>query len=391
MIEWLIPAAILGAGLIPKQKTSDRQMIDKIFENAGYGIKKKDSIDLPRLKKKWIIKDGEETIGTTYAYLVPLGLPMSKMKKIEKDMRLFSDGIGKPVIFDYKNRLLHVKVFNADLPEMFSYSDIPQIEDKWVVPLGKSVEGIIWHDFDHTPHMTVAGTTRFGKTVTLKVLTTYLIENHQDDAEFYIIDLKGGLEFNRHKNLRQVKQVASNPEEAIMLLFSIKQQIEKDYIIFKKKYWTNITNTPIKTRKFIIVDEAASLTAEKWMDKEMKAILGQCQAILSEISRIAGGMGYRLIFATQYPTADTMPRQIKQNSDAKITFRLPSGYASEVAIDDRGAEELPSNIKGRALFKTHELREMQAPYISDEDMWDRVGKYQEATILDMEPGNVVSK
>lgn len=376
MIEWLIPAAILGAGLIPKRKSSDRQMIDKIFENTGYVIRKGDKVDLPKLKKTWLITDGEEVIGTTYAYLVPLGLPMTKMKKIEKETKLFSDGLGKPVIFDYKNRLLHVKVFNADLPEMFSYSDIPQVEHKWLVPLGKSVEGIVWHNFDHTPHMTIAGTTRFGKTVSLKVLTTYLIENHEDHSEFYIIDLKGGLEFNRHQNLRQVKQVASNPGEALMLLMGIREQIEKDYMLFKKNYWTNISDTPVQTRKFIIVDEAASLTSEKWMDKDMKIILAQCQSILSEIARIAGGLGYRLIFATQYPTADTMPRQIKQNSDAKVTFRLPSGYASEVAIDDRGAEELPSNIKGRALFKTHELREMQAPYISDEEMWERVGKYQ---------------
>lgn len=76
------------------------------------------------------------------------------------------------------------------------------------------------------------------------------------------------------------------------------------------------------------------------------------------------------------PTSDTLPRSIKQNSDGKITFRLPSGYASDVAIDEHGAEKLPSDVKGRALYKTHELKEMQVPLIEDKEMWERLAQYQ---------------
>jgi hypothetical protein len=76
------------------------------------------------------------------------------------------------------------------------------------------------------------------------------------------------------------------------------------------------------------------------------------------------------------PTSDTLPRSIKQNSDGKITFRLPSGYASEVAIDEKGAEKLPSDVKGRGLYKTHEIKEMQVPLIEDNEMWDRLKPYQ---------------
>ena len=38
--------------------------------------------------------------------------------------------------------------------------------------------------------------------------------------------------------------------------------------------------------------------------------------MLSHIARIGGALGFRLIFCTQYPTGDTLPRQVKQNSDA---------------------------------------------------------------------------
>lgn len=133
----------------------------------------------------------------------------------------------------------------------------------------------------------------------------------------------------------------------------------------------------MQKRKFIIVDEGAQLTPGQFMHPIEKNILIECQAKLSRIAAVGGALGYRLIFATQYPTADTMPRQIKQNADAKISFRLPSGYASGVAIDEYGAEELPSDVKGRALFKTHELKEIQVPYLSHEEMWKCLEKYAE--------------
>ncbi len=391
MLEFLaFPLAIFAIATIPSAGPNDKKKIKEIFENVGYGIKKKDQFITPKFINKYPIKDGEETIGVRYSYSVPRGLPATKMKKFEEEMNIFSDGLQKPVIIEFK-QFLNIKVYDKEIPAMFPYADVPD-KRGWVIPLGKSLEGFVWHNFDHTPHMTAAGTTRFGKTVFLKMLMTYLIEHHPNDVEFYIIDLKGGLEFGPYKNLEQVKGVASDAYEAAEMLEKIMgKEVKKDYTTFKKNYWTNIVDTSLNKRKFIIVDEAAQLAPEKWMSKNEKALLGYCQHALGEIARVAGALGYRLIYATQYPTADTLPRQIKQNSDAKITFRLPSGYASQVAIDDKGAEELPSNIKGRALFKTHEIKELQVPYISNEEMWERLGKYQIPIPLEGEVTNVVEE
>ncbi|COQ81049.1 DNA segregation ATPase FtsK/SpoIIIE and related proteins [Streptococcus pneumoniae] len=96
---------------------------------------------------------------------------------------------------------------------------------------------------------------------------------------------------------------------------------------------------------------------------------------MSEVARIGGGLGFRLIFCTQYPTADTLPRQIKQNSDAKIGFRLPTTVASQVALDEPGLENLPS-LPGRALFKTDRTEEIQVPFLKDNDMWELLKQYK---------------
>lgn len=433
MIEWaIVPALLAGAAFIPKTNHNDRKKIELIFKNVGYGIRDKEGkLKTPRYKSKKPIYEGFNLIeakhkgqckkcgkdvnlgnevywnrgaktiihkncfdstsavrlGTVYKFSIIPGLPASSMAEKEKQARVFTDGLQKPVEINFK-RTLNVYVYDEELPNFLPYTELPKDYKCWVVPIGKSINGLIWHNFDHIPHMTASGTTRFGKTVFLRMIMTYLLEQHPEDIEIYIIDLKGGLEFGRYDGLRQIKAVAAGSIEAIQLLnyltneypdFKIGEQpglLEHEYFTFRQQGISNIVDTNIKRRRFIIVDEGAQLTPGQFMKPNEKNLLIECQAKLSRIAAVGGALGYRVIFATQYPTADTMPRQIKQNADAKISFRLPSGYASAVAIDEYGAEELPSDIKGRALFKTHELKELQVPYLSHEEMWERLKQYE---------------
>ncbi|MBT2735116.1 hypothetical protein J7E66_10245 [Bacillus sp. ISL-7] len=426
MLEWaIVPALMAGAAFIPKGKHNDRKKIEMIFKNVGYGIRDKNGqLKTPRYKSKKPIYDGIKLIeskyegkckdcnnevkigvevywdqgaqtvthkkcfdaskavrlGTVYKFTILPGLPATNMQKKEKEAKVFRDGLQKPIEIEFK-RTLNIKVYDEELPTMFPYANVPKDKKGWIVPIGRAVHGMVWHNLDHVPHMTVAGTTRFGKTVMLRMLMTYLIETHPEDVEFYIIDLKGGLEFGRYESIKQVKKVAADPLEAALLLDELEEQYQKDYVFFRQKFFSNIVDTGIKKRRIIIVDEAAQLAPEKWMPEKMKKQLNYCQTQLAKIAYLTGALGYRLIFATQYPTADTLPRMIKQNADAKVSFRLPSGYASGVAIDDYGAEELPSDVKGRALFKTHELKELQVPFISHEQMWGILEKYMKGVSI----------
>jgi DNA segregation ATPase FtsK/SpoIIIE, S-DNA-T family len=377
MLEWLIfPIAIGVSGFIKTEK-NEKQKIETIFKNIGFGISQEGKLKIPDYKKTYPIKNGEKKIGTTYLFGIPLGLPATHYTKAIKNMEVFEASLRKPCDIEIKNGYLQLHVYNNDIPERFEYSQIDEEpKSKWEVPLGVTPKGFLWHDFDLTPHMTISGTARFGKTVLLKHITTWLIENNPDDIELFIIDLKGGIEFNRFKDLKQVRGVAKNPFEAAKLLSQVLKNIKRDEEDFLKHYYTNIVETDRKKRTFIITDEGAELTPQKHHSKDEKHLLNFCQSALSEICRVAGALGYRNIFCTQYPTADCLPRQIKINSDIKISFRLGTGYASEVAIDERGAEDLPSDIKGRALVKTHEIKEIQVPYISNNEMWNRLKQYE---------------
>lgn len=235
----------------------------------------------------------------------------------------------------------------------------------WLVPIGK-IRKVMYHHFEHYPHLLVGGTTRFGKTVFLKSTFTSLLLSNPDRVRFIILDLKGGLEFWKYRNLPQVIRVAPDLVEAAKALDYVYKLIKLEEERFRKNGWNNIADTPIKERTFIIVDEGAEL-APKLVSKELKKYAELCMIYLSEIARIGGGLGYRLIYATQYPTAEAVPMQVKMNMVARLAFRIADGTGSRVILGENGAEELEP-VPGRAIYKLAEKYEIQCPYISDQQI-----------------------
>jgi len=369
MFDILLIHAISGAVALAigiKSRNKEEMAIRKVFRNMKVGAMEGKGFVFPKL-----VATEKKSDRTRYVYRVPLGLTKKTLEPVEEVLEATLD---RPVEVTFK-KWLYIEVFHNEIPKKVSYSSAPT-KNGWVVPLGLNERGWHFHDFDKTPHCTISGTTRFGKTVMLKNIMTYLIEHHPDDIEFIVLDMKGGLEFGKYKNLKQVVDVASSPVEAFHALGRVKVFMEQREALFKQNGWSNVVNTSIQKRLFVIVDEGAQLAPDRFMTKEQKDMLAACQHTLGEIARIGGALGIRLIFCTQYPTSDTLPRQVKQNADLKITFRLPTGYASQVAIDDYGAEELPSDIPGRAIVKTHEKILVQAPFISDDEMMKRLEVYR---------------
>lgn len=366
----LVPAAALTYGLVSdkfKRKDDDKKKIQVFFEVSGIAIKRGDKLHYPTFQKQ--IDDDRST---TYIYTLPVGMPSKIIQKVED---VVSEGLNKPVRIHYDNYKLSIRVFHKDIPNKWEWSNTLVEKGKWLVPIGQSLEELIYHDFDKTPHMTLGGLTRMGKTVFLKNVMTSLITAQSDHTHLYIVDLKGGLEFGPYQNLKQVESIAEKPIQAFQVLNTILEKMEEKMCYMKERRYTNVVETNIKERHFVIVDEGAELCTDKSMSKEQQKLLIACQRMLSYIARIGGALGFRLIFCTQYPTGDTLPRQVKQNSDAKLGFRLPTQTASSVVIDEPGLESIKS-IPGRALFKTDRLTEIQVPYISNEMMWNVLKQYE---------------
>lgn len=252
----------------------------------------------------------------------------------------------------------------------WKYSRKYLYDRSWLVPVGKTKRNkLMYHNFEHYPHLLIGGTTRFGKTVFLKSLFASLLLSNPDRVRFIVLDLKGGLEFWKYKELPQVQVIACDLLEACKTLDQVYKLIKQQEKLFRCKSWTNIADTPIKERIFIIVDEGAELSP-KLVSKENKKYAELAQAYLGEIARIGGGLGFRLVFATQYPTAEAVPMQVKMNMVARLAFRIADSTGSRVILgskaedDELGAHQLKP-VPGRAIYKLAESQEIQCPYIDD--------------------------
>ena len=361
MLEYLaIPAIALGAALFPKRKKKDHMKIQQVIENRKVGIKVGEEIKYPKL-----IRQHHNEIYSTYIYNLPYGIPSDAFEAL---CPAISEAVSKEVDFEFEDGVLKLNVYHQKLPDKWNYDESLLRPGKWEVPIGRNHKGVLFHDFEKYPHMLVGGVTRFGKTVLMKEFLNSLIVNNPDNVEIYILDLKAGLEFYKFKALPQVKEVACDVYESAEVLNTIIEELHEKEVHFRNMGFTNIQDTPIKKRTFIFVDEGAELSPNIVKDKRAKKYAEFCQGALSEIARISGGLGYRLIYGTQYPTKEAVPMQVKMNIVARLSFICASQVASRVLLDATGAEELPS-IPGRAIYLVEKARTVQVPYIDDKMMF----------------------
>lgn len=296
--------------------------------------------------------------GNVYLFKLPVGLAFDQIKAKEE---AFRDAFpNKAVEIEFKRTL---RIVIADpLTKTATYDGEPT---GWRIPIGRSVERTLFHDFRKYPHLLVAGMTRYGKTVFLKLLISSIVVAKPKSAQFVLVDMKGGLAFNRYRALKQTKWLATNVDEALRALRWAADEIKRRHKYFLEHGVEKIEDlTKPYTRIFVIIDEAAELTAQGRRGKDAQPYQ-ECERLLSYIARVGAGLGIHLVYCTQYPTAATLPQQIKQNCDATISFRLRNSTASRVVFDESDkAEKLPP-IPGRAIYRTDRDVEIQVFNVDD--------------------------
>lgn len=379
--------------------TNDSGKIQRIISLSGLNVKDgKDTLTTQLIRKK------QYDWGWEYAYRIPLGrsyddylaksrvledglnnrrqrITVADLKALQLDGNILADikALYTRKLTERKeievsfDGLLKIRVYNEPLPSL-----VPFVQgDKWSVPVGmtRDKNTFKYHDFERIPHLVLGGATRYGKSNFINAMLTSLIRSNPDHVKLYLVDLKGGVELCDYENAKQTQSIAYEPEEALatlQLAYDEMRAMQKRVRALGKK---NVQEAGIKERYFIVIDEVGELNPAEAIGKADKAIKSECQTLMSQIARLGAGLGFRQILATQYPTGDVIPRQCKQNSDAKLSFRVQSATASRVVLDETGAELLPQ-IKGRAIYQTADQREiLQTPLISTELIRDTLAPH----------------
>ncbi|MED1205863.1 FtsK/SpoIIIE domain-containing protein [Heyndrickxia acidicola] len=388
---------------------NDSQKIQKLFSVSGLNVK-----DGNQTYTSQLIRKINHDWGTEYKYRIPRGrsfedyeakinvlkaglntkgykFNLKQLKDLKFDKNIIENikDLYVKEMTDNKeielswDGMLNIRVYNEPLP-----TEIPFIKGTgWKVAFGMTREKnkIIYHDFEEFPNFVEGGTARYGKSNLINVIITSLIQQKRNSVKLHLIDLKGGIELCDYANIKQCVNIAYEPEEAYKVLSNAYDEMKKMQTRIRKLGKKKIQDTNIQERHFIIIDEVGELNPEEAVDKKdekdtagniikmsEKTLKLECKKLMSQIARLGSGLGFRLILATQYPTGDIVPRQCKQNSDAKLCFRVQSGTASKVVLDETGAEDLPP-IRGRAIYQMAEKRVIiQVPKIDDKTIQDTI-------------------
>jgi DNA segregation ATPase FtsK/SpoIIIE, S-DNA-T family len=375
----IMGAISLKAYLSKSGATNDSQKLNQIFNVSGLNVKDGQQTFTTQLLKRKVYE-----WGTEYRYRIPLGRSfddyLSKLKVIQdglnnkrqtiklkdlKELRLDKTIMNqlqelhkkklsahKEVELSYDG-LLKIKVYNEPLPNKVEWTHNLLKVGSWSVPIGMNRNGTIYHDFDKRKHLIVAGATGFGKSVSIKTIITSLLLSKPNDVSFSLIDLKSGSAFSRFKNCKQVVNFGTDNKEAGEILKDVQWRMNEDYKKIVDAGFEDVSEAGINKRHFLILDESADLVDDK--DSMEK---------LTDIVRKGRGAGYYVIYATQYPSAQAIPMQIKRNIPARLCFVLDSSTASMTVLDTSGAENLPE-IAGRGIYKEVKQKIIQTPYLEN--------------------------
>lgn len=372
--------------------SNDSGKIQRIFSLSGLNVKDGKETLTTQLKYK-----KEHDWGFEYRYKIPYGrsfkdyvnkqealengltnrrkkITLDDLKSLQLDENIFDNIKGlwtnkltesKEIEMSFDGFLI-LKIYNTPLPTQVAF----KVSNGWKFNVGQIRENnkMIVHDFEEIPHIVAGGATRYGKSNLINSMMASLLMQKPKDVRFHLIDLKGGIELGDYENLKQTVSIAYEPIQALETLKNACEAMRDTQTTLKRMGKKKVQDAGIKTRHFVIIDEVGELNPAEGVGKEDKLLKQQCQTYMSQIARLGAGLGFRLILASQYLTGDVIPRQCKQNADAKICFRVQTTIASNVILDNPGAENLPK-VRGRAIYQTADGSfTLQTPLITPEEI-----------------------
>jgi DNA segregation ATPase FtsK/SpoIIIE, S-DNA-T family len=227
-----------------------------------------------------------------------------------------------------------------ELMKLFYESDF--IPNSFVFPmlLGEDDAGKkLWIDFNHNPHLLVAGSTSSGKSTLLHTLIAnglFLHALRLRNVWLFLNDPKR-IEFQEYQNsseLDGILEVASTYSETVDQLEYLCDMMESRYKTMGELGMRSIEDNRFKIPLALcIIDEVADL-----MIQDKKG--GRLQSLIVKIAQKGRAAGIFLTLATQRPSVDVITGTIKANFPGRIACRTATRKDSEVILDRPGAESL---------------------------------------------------
>ena len=245
-----------------------------------------------------------------------------------------------------------------DLPSMVGFHELySHIKEPYSFIVGQSMKGAIVQKIQFLPHLLISGTTGGGKSVFFRSTMLSLLKS-SPHIQMYLLDLKRGVEVKEFAALPNV-MIAADEAKSTNILEALVDEMHRRYEILESSGHKSIDPARDKLDLIVVgIDEAAVL-----LGKGANETARKC---MGELARLARAAGIHLIHATQKPVKEAISTEILDNLAGRMTFRMISLAASNMAMGGNYAQKLPA-VKGRGMWSNgSEQRQVQAPFVNDE-------------------------
>lgn len=304
---------------------------------------------------------------TVFIVKIPIGLDLDIFKRYQEALEIY---LNNRVKIESSSGWLRIEMLK-ELPKVVEY-EVPIKIKELCIPFAKSRNGIEYINFKEEPHTLLTGSTGSGKSITLKNIITSLISLYPNKINLILIDFKM-VELSVFKNLKQVKNYATDIEEAKEVIAYELEEAKNRYKLFEEAGVTNIydynkkiSNDKKLKYRFIVIEEFVMLIEDK------KKIAMKMLKQLSVISRASGQF---IIITGQRFDNTVIDLVIRAQFGNRLCHKMQDEANSKLILDDIGAEKL--NIKGRMIFKCNsEKIECQSYFISDDQVKNIIKSYR---------------
>lgn len=230
-----------------------------------------------------------------------------------------------------------------------------QVVKKMALPvccLVEADESALWSDAAAWPNLLVGGTTGSGKTVTLTSwLASLMMGVSPSQLRVTLADpVCVGTTFPWAKSAPHVDALLTTPVEVQPLVAQWANEADARLAAFETGGVENVkaaiaagwTQYPYR---ILVIDEYKGLKEQMEPD-DLKAM----EHDIERLSQQALETGLLLWITTQHTMVETIHSTFKANLPARLALKMASAAASQIILDDTGAETLLG--KGDALFRS---------------------------------------
>lgn len=253
-----------------------------------------------------------------------------------------------------------------ELPTEIALSEVltwqPTIER---IALGVSVDGPVTASLHDLMHVLAVGSSGWGKSKFLALIIAQLAQA-PEAFDVAAIDVSGSA-FNAIRSWKRlIYPVARDPEEAIAILTTLRNEIDRRKELFeaqpladKLPSYNRLVDDPLNPI-VCLIDEGTDLLDNDGVAKPLKRLL-----------QVGRQYGVYVLATGQSATADVIATSTRNNFSSRFVFHVESSNYVRVVL---GRTEEPPQEKGRALVRLEgqRIEEVQVPLVSRRELFQRI-------------------